>query len=137
MKSTINKLILIIGGLGFIGSHLCLRLLKQGHRIIYLDNLSTGQRRNLYELESYCNFQFAQWDITNLFTWKEAIGEIYNLACPASPVHFQSVPVPPPAPPCWTFSICMNWHVSTGVNSCKPSMGILQFLPKMRAISEM
>ena len=87
------KNIIITGGLGFIGSHLCLRLLKEGHHIFCLDDLSTGQVRNLHDLEVYPNFKYIHWDITRPIILEQPIDEIYNLACPASPVHYQKDPV--------------------------------------------
>ena len=88
-----KKNILITGGLGFIGSHLCLRLLKEGHHILCLDDLSTGNVRNLHDLEVYPNFKYIHWDIIHPFISEQPIDEIYNLACPASPVHYQKDPV--------------------------------------------
>lgn len=88
-----NKRFLVTGGAGFIGSHLCLRLLEQGHRVICIDNLSTGSRENLSLLLPHSHFRFIEWDITTPFTWNESLDGIYNLACPASPVHYQSDPV--------------------------------------------
>lgn len=84
--------ILVTGGAGFIGSHLCKELLDQGHNIICLDNLYTGQKRNLKELENYKNFTFINADIRdNIKT--DGLDQIYNLACPASPPAYQKDPV--------------------------------------------
>ena len=91
MKET--KRVLVTGGLGFIGSHLCLRLLKEGHRVLCLDDLSTGRRENLRDLESFPGFEYRNWDIIRPFFPDGPIDEIYNLACPASPVHYQKDPV--------------------------------------------
>lgn len=88
-----NKRILVTGGLGFIGTHLCLRLLKKGYYIICLDDLSTGQLNNLHDLEVYPNFKFINWDIINPIEIEGAIDEIYNLACPASPMQYQKNPI--------------------------------------------
>lgn len=88
-----EKRILITGGLGFIGSHLCQHLLEEGHQVTCLDNLSTGLIENLYGLNPYPRFRFIQWDVTEPFTWQEPLDEIYNLACPASPVHYQRSPI--------------------------------------------
>ncbi len=88
-----EKQMLIAGGLGFIGSHLCTLFLKKGHRVICLDNLSTGQIENLYMLKSYPNFEYKKWDITNSVKIEGTIDEIYNFACPASPMHYQKNPI--------------------------------------------
>lgn len=88
-----SKRILVTGGLGFIGSHLCLRLLKEGHRVLCLDDLSTGRRENLRDLESFPGFEYRNWDIIRPIFPDGPIDEIYNLACPASPVHYQKDPV--------------------------------------------
>lgn len=79
--------ILVTGGAGFIGSHLCDRLLNNGHEVICLDNLFTGRRKNIEHLLSKPNFEFVRHDITT--TYMAEVDEIYNLACPASPVHYQ------------------------------------------------
>ncbi|MDR0976276.1 MAG: SDR family oxidoreductase [Prevotellaceae bacterium] len=82
------KRILVSGGAGFIGSHLCTRLLQDGHHVLCLDNLFTGTRKNIIHLKSNPNFEFAHHDIEHPY-YREDIDEIYNLACPASPVHYQ------------------------------------------------
>lgn len=81
------KKILITGGAGFIGSHLCERLLKTGNQIICLDNFFTGSKENLRNLIDNKNFELVEHDIINEFSAE--IDEIYNLACPASPPHYQ------------------------------------------------
>lgn len=81
------KKILITGGAGFIGSHLCERLLKTGNQIICLDNFFTGSKENLKHLIDNKNFELVEHDIINEFSTE--IDEIYNLACPASPPHYQ------------------------------------------------
>lgn len=81
------KNILITGGAGFVGSHLCKKLLERGDRVICLDNLSTGLERNLELLSSYSNFSFLKHDIVDPIDLE--VDEIYNLACPASPIHYQ------------------------------------------------
>ncbi|MBI2459123.1 MAG: SDR family oxidoreductase [Parcubacteria group bacterium] len=81
--------ILITGGAGFIGSHLCEKLLKEGHKVICLDNLFTGSRENIALLLADKNFQFIEHDIIEPFFTSEKIDQVYNLACPASPVHYQ------------------------------------------------
>lgn len=83
--------ILITGGAGFLGSHLCRKLLKSGHEIICLDNFFTGNKNNLFDLMDNHNFEILRHDVT--FPLFIEIDQIYNLACPASPVHYQSDPV--------------------------------------------
>jgi UDP-glucuronate decarboxylase len=85
----IKKNILVTGGAGFIGSHLCRELLAQGHKVVCLDNLFTGSRKNIKELLKNKNFQFIQHDIINPFYIKGRVDQVYNLACPASPIHYQ------------------------------------------------
>ncbi len=89
MKLNTSKTILVTGGAGFIGSHLCERLLHSGHFVICLDNLFTGSERNIRHLFKNKNFQFLKRDIIEPFYIKRKIDQIYNLACPASPVHYQ------------------------------------------------
>ena len=86
-----NKRILITGGAGFLGSHLCDRLVNQGYEVLCVDNCFTGSRRNIADLLSKTNFEFIRHDIT--FPLYIEADEIYNLACPASPVHYQFDPV--------------------------------------------
>jgi len=83
--------ILVTGGAGFLGSHLCDRLVEQGHDVICLDNLFTSQKQNIAHLLEKPNFEFIRHDITREI-WLE-VYEIYNLACPASPVHYQYNPI--------------------------------------------
>ena len=85
--STSLKRILVTGGAGFLGSHLCDRLVGQGHDVICLDNLFTSQKDNIRHLLLKPNFEFIRHDVTHPI-WLE-VDEIYNLACPASPVHYQ------------------------------------------------
>ena len=87
------KNILITGGAGFIGSHLCKRLLENGDRIICLDNLFTGNKENIAEMLENKNFEFIDHDITKPFYINTQIDQVYNLACPASPVHYQYNPI--------------------------------------------
>lgn len=84
-----QKKILITGGAGFIGSHLCERLLDNGNKVICLDNLFTGSKKNIQHLLKSKNFKFIRSDIIESFFIKEKIDQIYNLACPASPIHYQ------------------------------------------------
>ena len=79
--------ILITGGAGFLGSHLADRLLEDGHEIICMDNLFTGSKRNIVHLMQNPSFEFFRHDVTDPF--KLEVDQIYNLACPASPVHYQ------------------------------------------------
>ena len=85
------KRILITGGAGFLGSHLCERLLKEGSDIICVDNFFTGSKENIINLISESNFELIRHDVT--FPLHLQVDEIYNLACPASPVHYQFDPV--------------------------------------------
>ena len=85
--------ILITGGAGFIGSHLCKRLLADGQTVICLDNFFTGQRRNIESLLSNPRFKLVEHDIIEPYAREGEIDQIYNLACPASPVHYQHDPI--------------------------------------------
>jgi UDP-glucuronate decarboxylase len=86
------KRILVAGGAGFLGIHLCTRLLEMGHEVLCLDNLFTSQRMNILHLiQKYPNFEFVRHDITEPYSCE--VDEIYNLACPASPVHYQYNPI--------------------------------------------
>lgn len=85
------KRILVTGGAGFIGRHLCARLLQSGHDAICVDDFSTGTRRNIAELMHYPGFRLVVHDVCNPLHLE--VDEIYNLACPASPVHYQYDPV--------------------------------------------
>ena len=84
--------ILITGGAGFIGSHLCRRLIGEGHSVICLDNLFTGAKENVQDLLGCNRFELIIQDVTQPITL-EHIDQIYNLACPASPIHYQYNPV--------------------------------------------
>jgi len=86
-----NHRILVLGGAGFLGSHLCAKLLDQGHEVICLDNLFTGRRKNILGFASNPNFEFIRHDVVDPF--KVEVDQIYNLACPASPVHYQHNPI--------------------------------------------
>jgi len=83
---------LVTGGAGFIGSNLCRRLLLDGHSVLCLDDLSTGKRSNILELEADASFEFVQHDLTKPF-FPDKVDAIFNLACPASPVHYQYNPI--------------------------------------------
>ncbi len=84
------KTIVVTGGAGFVGSHLCERLLAEGNRVICIDNFLTGSPDNVTHLQSDSNFTLLKHDIIEPVEIKETVHEIYNLACPASPVHYQS-----------------------------------------------
>ena len=85
--------ILVTGGAGFIGSHLCEKLLEQGHEVVCVDNLFTGSKQNIQHLLKNAHFKFTEHDIVNPLFLDEKIDQIYNLGCPASPVHYQFNPV--------------------------------------------
>lgn len=89
--SSSQKRILITGGAGFLGSHLCERLLAEGNEVLCVDNYFTGRRANVAHLLSNPNFELMRHDVT--FPLYAEVDEIYNLACPASPVHYQYDPV--------------------------------------------
>lgn len=91
MKDFIRKRVLVTGGAGFIGSHLCDRLLKEDHDVICADNLFTGQKSNIAHLMNNPYFEFVRHDIT--LPYFVEVDQIYNLACPASPIHYQFDPV--------------------------------------------
>ncbi len=86
-----SKRILVTGGAGFLGSHLCDRLINQGHDVLCVDNFFTGSKRNLAHLLDHPRFELMRHDVT--FPLYVEVDEIYNLACPASPVHYQHDPV--------------------------------------------
>lgn len=83
--------ILVTGGAGFIGSHLCARLLADGHEVVCLDNFSSGQRSNISPMLPRAGFTLCEGDVTEPYDFR--VDQIYNLACPASPVHYQKNPV--------------------------------------------
>ena len=85
------KKILVTGGAGFVGSHLCERLLKEGNEVICLDNYFTGNKQNIIHLLDNPFFEVVRHDVTEPFMVE--VDEIYNLACPASPVHYQYNPI--------------------------------------------
>lgn len=89
--STESKTILITGGAGFVGSHLCDELLSQGHKVICVDNYYTGDHSNIKHLKSHENFKFYFHDVCDPLSIK--VDQIYNLACPASPPHYQEDPI--------------------------------------------
>ena len=81
--------LLVTGGAGFIGSHLCEYLLGKGHNVICVDNYFTGKKENIQHLMNNKNFETIEHDIINPLFLKKKIDQIYNLACPASPIHYQ------------------------------------------------
>jgi UDP-glucuronate decarboxylase len=83
----IKKKVLVTGGAGFVGSHLCDRLLRDGHEVVCLDNYFTGQKQNVIHLVGNPYFELIRHDVTMPFFIE--VDEIYNLACPASPIHYQ------------------------------------------------
>lgn len=85
------KRILVSGGAGFIGSHLCTRLINEGHEVICLDNFFTGSKDNIMHLMDNHRFEMVRHDVT--YPYSAEVDEIYNLACPASPIHYQHDPI--------------------------------------------
>src|SRR3954468_21659323 len=88
-----RKTVLVAGGAGFLGSHLCETLLDQGHRVLCVDNFLTGTFENVAKLLEYPNFRLFENDICRSFPLREKVDEIYNLACAASPPRYQADPV--------------------------------------------
>ena len=91
MKDQNRIRVLVTGGAGFLGSHLCEHLLRNGHDILCVDNFYTGTKENIVHLMGNPNFELLRHDIT--FPLYVEVDEIYNLACPASPIHYQNDPV--------------------------------------------
>ena len=90
-SSVVRKRVLVTGGAGFLGSHLCERLLQDGHEVLSVDNYFTGRKANIEHLLGASNFEALRHDVT--VPLQAEADEIYNLACPASPVHYQFDPV--------------------------------------------
>jgi UDP-glucuronate decarboxylase len=91
MSAMVSKRVLVTGGAGFLGSHLCERLVAQGHEVLCVDNFFTGRRGNVAHLLEEPRFELMRHDVT--FPLYVEVDEIYNLACPASPIHYQFDPV--------------------------------------------
>jgi len=91
MRNERNKRVLITGGAGFLGSHLCQRLLAEGHDVLCVDNFYTGTKANIAALLKDSRFELLRHDVT--FPLYVEVDEIYNLACPASPIHYQFDPI--------------------------------------------
>jgi len=87
----LRKRVMVTGGAGFLGSHLCDRLIGQGHEVLCVDNYFTGSKQNIAHLRNEPRFEFLRHDVT--FPLYVEVDEIYNLACPASPIHYQYDPV--------------------------------------------
>jgi UDP-glucuronate decarboxylase len=98
-------MILVTGGAGFLGSHLCDRLIANGHSVICVDNFSTGSRHNIGHLFGHPRFELWRHDVIDRLPLKDGIDRIYNLACPASPVHYQRSPVQ-------TVKTCVNGAIN-------------------------
>src|SRR5436190_7960779 len=90
-KYSLRKRVLVTGGAGFIGSHLCERLLREGHDVLCVDNFFTGTKDNIEHLLGHKHFELMRHDVT--FPLYVEVDEIYNLACPAAPIHYQFDPV--------------------------------------------
>jgi UDP-glucuronate decarboxylase len=91
MRNPLRKRIVVTGGAGFLGRHLCKRLLADGHEVLCVDNFFTGSKHNIVELLDHSYFELLRHDVT--FPLYLEVDEIYNLACPASPIHYQFDPV--------------------------------------------
>ena len=98
------KKVLVTGGAGFLGSHLCERLLANGHDVLCVDNFFTGSKANVAHLFGDPHFELMRHDIT--FPLYVEVDEIYNLACPASPIHYQHDPVQTTKTACTARSTC-------------------------------
>ncbi|MDB5473132.1 MAG: NAD-dependent epimerase/dehydratase family protein, partial [Devosia sp.] len=92
-KDITAKTVLVAGGAGFVGSHLCDVLLGQGNKVICLDNFQTGSAANVRPLDNHPGFKLVEGDICDPLAIEEPLDQIYNLACPASPPHYQADPV--------------------------------------------
>jgi len=100
----LEQRILVTGGSGFLGSHLCDRLLAEGANVIWVDNFFSGVHRNVEHLFDQKRFELIRHDVT--FPLYVEVDQIYNLACPASPIHYQRDPYKPPKPACLVRLTC-------------------------------
>jgi len=89
--NAVSMRVLVTGGAGFLGSHLCDRLIKDGNEVVCLDNLFTGRKLNIEHLLTHPRFEFVRHDVIDPFKYE--VDQIYNLACPASPPHYQYNPI--------------------------------------------
>src|SRR5215211_3756176 len=89
-----KPLALVTGGAGFLGSHLCERLLSEGYRVLCMDNLRTGSLENLVRLEGEADFEYVEHDVSSYINVPGKLDEIYHLASPASPADFERIPIP-------------------------------------------
>jgi dTDP-glucose 4,6-dehydratase len=89
-----RKRALVTGGAGFIGGHLCERLLKEGYRVVCMDNLRTGSLENVAHLRGSEDFEYVHHDVTTYIEYPGALEEVYHLASPASPIDFERIPIP-------------------------------------------
>ena len=106
----LRKRVLVTGGAGFLGSHLCERLLAAGDDVLCVDNFFTGTKDNIAHLLPDPHFELIRHDVT--FPLYLEVDEIYNLACPASPIHYQPIRCRPPRPACTARSTC--WASPSG-----------------------
>jgi len=91
LMNAVSMRVLVTGGAGFLGSHLCDRLIKDGNEVVCLDNLFTGRKLNIEHLLTHPRFEFVRHDVIDPFKYE--VDQIYNLACPASPPHYQYNPI--------------------------------------------
>ena len=91
MRQHLAERVLVTGGAGFLGSHLCERLIETGHDVLCVDNFFTGTKDNITHLMGHPHFELVRHDVT--FPLYVEVDEIYNLACPAAPIHYQFDPV--------------------------------------------
>lgn len=133
------KKILVSGGAGFIGSHLCTRLIKDGYEVICLDNLFTGSEENIAHLKGNPRFQFVFHDVE--LPYEAEVDEIYNLACPASPVHYQHDAIKTIKTSVLGAINMLGLAKRRVQKSCRrlpaKSTAILPYIPKWKVIGEM
>ena len=108
---------IVTGGAGFLGSHLCDRLLKEGHEVVCIDNLLTGDTANIAHLSGNKNFKFIYHDVTNYIFIDGAVDFIYHFASPASPIDYLKVPIQ-------TLKVgSLGTHKALGLSSCSSADG--------------